>query len=275
MAGWARPEREPMGLHLILANALAATAGVAPSPDCSWARPGADPYRDDPVAVLADFALPEDTRARLRAMMQAHRPSDVVRITRDDISGDDGAYEDMRAMHSGHGRVCRGRVERSTWSASHVERALVYCVGDTCVMVPLACHNVALVTRRGKPAKEGRIDIEPAAGPPKVAPTPPASPSDAQDFLPWPPIDGLPPPVGSGGPVDGGSLWGGGPGEPVVGPPPDDDCCVVIGNPPGGEEPVGGPPPPAIPEAPAWTMLLAAWAWLLARRPLPARRRGA
>ena len=36
---------------------------------CSWARPGANPYRGDPVRALADFAIPEPTRRTLRSVM--------------------------------------------------------------------------------------------------------------------------------------------------------------------------------------------------------------
>ena len=93
-----------MGLPLILSTTLAAAA-----PACSWAHPGANPFRGDPARALADFDLPRATQRLLRALMAAHRPTDVVTITRDGIAGEHG-YADMREMHSGGGRVCRGSV---------------------------------------------------------------------------------------------------------------------------------------------------------------------
>ena len=132
-----------MGMSLIVAAAMASATGSG----CSWAHPGANPYRGAPEAVLADFAMPDDTRRQLRALMVARRYTDVVTITRDRIQGQH-VYTDLRQMHSGHGVVCHGSVDRSAWSAKHEERGLVYCVGDTCVVVPTVCNNVSLLTRK-------------------------------------------------------------------------------------------------------------------------------
>lgn len=262
-----------LGLQLILSTTL-----VTAPPGCSWAHPGANPYRGDPVHVLADFDLPDATRATLREMMQAHRTTDVVTITRDDIVGHDGAgYADLREMHSGRGQVCHGNVDRSAWSAKRRERGLVYCAGDACVIVPTICNNVSLATR--KPDHEAAlddtpIDIEPAAGP---APAPPDAPAPAAgtppsegplDFFPTPGDGGglptAPPAEGGGG--GGGSSVGGNPGgglptAPIGGGNP--PCCDT-----GPIGPVGpgippATPPPAVPEAPAALLLLAGLALLL------------
>ncbi len=278
-------------MHLIMTTTLATAAAIAPAPDCSWAKPGLDPYRGDPVAVLSDFGLSDDTRAKLRALMAAHQPSDVVRITRDRIVGDAGAYDDLREMHSGHGRVCRGAVDRSAWRPGHVEHALVYCADQACVLVPLVCHNVSLVSRRAVLARDdGPIDIEPAAGP-RSAAAAPAAPTDSAGSDSLPPDDGTfgaPPTIGPLGTASGGS-GGGFPGPetggdaggglvPVAGPPDVGPCCAVIGGPEGGSPAGPGVTPPAIPEPPVWTMLLAAWALLLTRRgrpePVPVARSG-
>lgn len=260
-----------LGLHLILSTTL-----VAAPPGCSWAHPGANPYRGDPVDALADFDLPESTREKLRAMMRAHATSDVATITRDDMVGDAGGYTDLREMHSGHGQVCHGNVDRSAWGAKRRERGLVYCVDGACVIVPTVCNNVSLVSRkpdRVAVLEDTPIDIEPAAGP-KPAPqdTPvTAPPAEAPlDFFPMPES-----PTGGGGGTPGGggdSPGGGGPGGggmPIVGGNP--PCCDTV--PVGPTGPVGLPvTPPAIPEVPTALLLLAGLAalWPL-RRPNPRR----
>ena len=269
-----------VGLPLILSTTLAAAA-----PGCSWAHPGANPYRGDPAKALADFGLPDETRRQLRAMLHAHRPTDTVTITRDDIQGDHG-YGDLREMHNGGGQVCHGSVDRSTWSAGHRERALVYCADTACVIVPTVCHNIALVTRRPDVAAapdDSPIDIEPAAGPPPAS-TPTQAPFDAA-----PPFDAMPPPdltgpapgapespvggddfdhAGGDVPIAGAPIGGG----PVINGPP---CCDLGPGGPGSlpiVPPVAPPivPPIAsVPEAPAWAAMLAALAlawWRRARR---------
>ena len=260
-----------VGLQLILSTAL-----VAAPTGCSWAHPGANPYRGDPTHALADFNLPEPTRQKLRTMMAAHRYTDVATITRDDIVGAHG-YTDLREMHSGHAKVCHGDVDRSAWSAKHRERGLVYCAGDACVIVPTVCNNVSLVSRkpdRVAALDDEPIDIEPAAGPPP-ADTPAATPSDMTpplDFLPPPDIVGaLPgapdspgggggggPPIGAGGPIGGGPFGGGG---------GDIGCCDDIGPVvPIGPGTPGLPPITAVSEAPAWTLLLAGLALVVRSR---------
>lgn len=272
-----------LGLQLILTTAL-----VAVPPGCSWAHPGANPYRGDPTHALADFAMPDETRAKLRAMMRAHRYTDVARITRDDIVGDH-AYADLREMHSGRGQVCHGAVDRSAWSATRKERGLVYCADDVCVIVPTICNNVSLVSRKpDRPVvlDDEPIDIEPAAGPPAAATPPPASaPGDTAlplDFLPptdtWPTVPdapeggggglgggtpGFPPGGGGGGPIGGG---GGGPCCEGTLPPGFPGTPTTPGG--GGGGVIVPPPTSPVPEAPAGLMLLAALAVLrlIARR---------
>ena len=267
-------------LQLILSTSL-----VAAPAGCSWAHPGANPYRGDPVQALADFDVPEDTRAKLRALMAAHHYTDVATITRDDIVGARG-YTDLREMHSGRGQVCHGSVDRTAWSPARHERGLVYCADDACVIVPTICNNVSLVSRkpdREAPLDEGPIDIEPSAGPPPgPANATSTTPSDTAPPLDFTPIPGgglpdLPESPGGGGnggggfpgggnPVGGGGGGGGG-GEPIgVGPigGGGSDCCEVgpIGP---GTPPIT--PPSAVPEAPVWMLLLTGLALIFGRRP--------
>jgi hypothetical protein len=250
-----------LGLELILSTALVTTPAA-----CSWAHPGANPYRGDPLRALRDFDLPESTRRKLRVLMVAHATTDVATITRDDIAGAH-AYTDLREMHSGRGQVCHGAVDRSAWSPTRRERGLVYCADDACVIVPTICNNVSLVTRRPEreaALDEGPIDIEPAAGqPPTPVDTPVAEHPEALppgDFLPMPEggdeAPGAPAAPGGGGPAGGwpiGDFPGG--GVPIGGGAP---CCGSVPIGPGSP---GGPPVTSpVPDAPAWALLLAGMA---------------
>lgn len=248
-----------VGLQLILSTAL-----VAVPPGCSWAHPGANPFRGDPVRALADFDLPAPTRRKLGALMAAHQPTDAVTITRDDIVGKH-RYGDLREMHRGGGRTCHGSVDRSAWSAQRREGARVYCADEACVIVPRICNNVALVTRKPDDATardDSPIDIEPAAGPPPadspMAPPLPAAPP--LDFMAPPDILGALP----GAPESPGG--GGGNEPPIIGLPIGGSPTVHM--PIGGEVPgccdlgpvlPGIPPagaPAAVPETPSWTLLV-------------------
>jgi len=242
-----------VGANLLMAAVVATTVGSG----CSWAHPGANPYRGVPAAVLADFAMADDTRRQLRVLMAARRYTDVVTITRDRIAGRH-AYSDLRQMHSGHGQVCHGSVDRSAWSPTHEERALVYCVAETCVVVPTVCNNVSLVTREPDedPLQSGAdepIDISPAAGP-----TPPSSDDVAAQDHVSDPLDFTPAGGDPGADADGGggssftspSLSGGGGGGDI-------SCCghVPTGPTEPGLPPVVTPSSP-VPEAPEWSLLL-------------------
>jgi len=240
---------------------MAAVVATTVGSGCSWAHPGANPYRGEPAAVLADFAMSDDTRRQLRVLMAARRYTDVVTITRDHIGGQH-AYTDLRQMHSGHGQVCHGSVDRSAWSPTHEERALVYCVGDTCVVVPTVCNNVSLVTREPEqdPLQSGAdepIDISPAAGP-----TPPSSDVAAAQDPGGDPLE-FTPAGGDSGADDSGAaasgfpspaLGGGGGGGGI-------SCCGSVPTGPIDPPPVV-PPSSPVPEAPGWSLLLGGLALL-------------
>jgi hypothetical protein len=193
-----------VGITFVMATVIAATAASA----CSWAHPGANPYRGDPLSALSDFTMTDETRRQLRVLMAAHRYTDVATITRDAIVGQQ-RYEGLREMHSGRGQTCHGAVDRSAWSDQLQERGLVYCAGDTCVIVPTICNNVSLVTRKpdelAQAAEEEPIDISPAAGPPSPVA---ASPLSQDNDLPTP--DFFPVPVSEGGGSVAGITSGGG-----------------------------------------------------------------
>jgi hypothetical protein len=235
-----------MGSNLIITMAIAA-AGTG----CSWAHPAANPYRGDPLTALADFRMLTATRRQLRVLMAAHRYTDVVTITRDGIAGQ-RQYGDLREMHSGSARLCHGNVDRSAWSPTHQERALVYCVDGVCVLVPEVCNNVSLVTRKPEEAlpptgADAPIDISPAAGPPlietpadtSIVQFPDGGPLDLHPGVAAPGVPGAPDSPSGGGPIGGGGVI---------------PCCET--------GPIGPPVPPvppisAVPEIPAWALFFA------------------
>ena len=117
---------------------------------CSWASPGADPYMGDILAAVERYRdIPPEVRGALKARMLAHQYDDIAVITRDTIRGVQ-TYTDLRDMHFGEGRLC-GRPSRALWSTQHVERGLVYCEAEHCLIVPTVCRNVSRVTRTTTP----------------------------------------------------------------------------------------------------------------------------
>ena len=136
-------------MSLLLALALLAPGNV--TADCSWDRPGANRYTGDPVAAVDHYTdIDPETRAALKQRIAARKSDDIVTIHRDSVDGDNGKYAydpAIRDMHFGSGTVC-GNVSRSKWAPLKVERALVYCEKDQCLIVPAICGNVSRITRR-------------------------------------------------------------------------------------------------------------------------------
>jgi hypothetical protein len=190
---------------------------------CSWDAPGTDPFRGDVPAAVARYSeIPAPTRLVLRQKMQRHEFDDVAEIRRDTIAGKH-QYADLRRMHFGN-KLC-GKVSRAKWTDSSVERGLVYCAGEHCVIVPTVCNNVSLITRlppkdvpRAAPPQAPVLPpetslLEPPAEPPVIPimpAEPPASPPTFEErsappppwvpptyvFVPTPvPVPFVPPPV--------------------------------------------------------------------------------
>lgn len=247
------------------AHASAQAAAAVPSGSrpaelraCSWDHPGRNAFTGDvPDAVDRYTDLAPAVRERLKARMRAHDYDDVVEISRNRIEGAAGYSSEIRDMHFGAGQVC-GAVTREGWTDVHRERALVYCDGNDCVMVPTVCRNVSRIARvpGGGAPPEGELLFDPpgAGAPQPVSPeVPPLATT-----LPPAPLSGVPltppgafsnPPPASIGPPSGGPPINV-PTPPVITLPPPDIAEV---------------PPPAVPEPSSWAMavaglvLLAAW----------------
>ncbi len=153
-------------VSLLLSTALVAATVTLPS--CSWDRPGVDPYMGSIEAAVDRYRdIPPPVRARLKEKMRARAYDDIASITRDKIQGK-RSYSNLRDMHFGNGRVCR-QVGRTKWKPDAIERGLVYCEGEHCLIIPTVCRNVSRVT----PSSE--IDIETAVGREVDPPSPSAT----------------------------------------------------------------------------------------------------
>lgn len=133
-------------MSTLLAIALAATVANAPT-DCSWDRPGANPYTGTPEAAIDRYTdIPENVRRKLKHRLTYGNPDEMVDIKRDAISGKHNYSPTIRDMHFGKAQLCHS-VSRSKWSADRVEPAAVYCADSHCILVPQICGNVSRITR--------------------------------------------------------------------------------------------------------------------------------
>jgi PEP-CTERM motif len=136
-------------MSLIATVALAASAHVpgAVLPQCSWDKPGANPFMGDVVAAVDRYQdIPPETRNKLKARMKARTYEDMAVIGRDSITGKANYANDIRDMHFGSGSIC-STVTRAKWTSTMQERGLVYCEDGHCILVPTVCRNVSRVTR--------------------------------------------------------------------------------------------------------------------------------
>jgi hypothetical protein len=224
---------------------------------------------DVPAAVDRYADIAPVVRERLKARMRAHDYDDIVEISRDRIEGNAGYEPQIRDMHFGQGRVCAS-VSRDRWSNEQRERALVYCEGNTCVMVPTVCRNVSRISRvpgsggGPVPPGEGELPFDP---PGAGAPTPVPELVPPLSTVPPSPLTGVPDtPPGSFASPPRASI-----GPPSAGPPP-----TTFPSPPLFVLPprIDELPPPAVPEPSTLAMGAAGLAMLalLLRRASSSRR---
>lgn len=222
-------------MPLTLTTTLVAVTVTLPT--CSWDNPGHSPYMGSIEEAVDRYRdIPPEVRQRLKAKMRTRTYDDIATITRDKVEGK-RSYSNLRDMHFGGGRVCR-QITRDKWKPTMVERGLVYCEGEHCLIVPTVCRNVSRITA------DTPLDIETAAGPeddpppqpnelgsrrfagdPDPIPTrrfsldpPPGDPPPLEEVVtdaggppppPGPPRDPLPPlpPIPPIPPVDEPSTW--------------------------------------------------------------------
>ena len=225
-------------MSLTLATALVAATVTLPS--CSWDKPGADPYMGDIEAAVDRYRdIPPEVRARLKAKVRQRAYDDIATITRDKIEGK-RSYSNLRDMHFGNGRVCR-QVGRSKWKPEAVERGLVYCEGEHCLIIPTVCRNVSRVT------PEQALEIQTAARPEDEPIDLPSSAGanmlGGQRFVDE--TDPLPARIQSLEPPPGELTFD----PPELGPPPPDLPRDPL------PDPRPPTPPPPIPEPSTWALM--------------------
>lgn len=139
-------------LFLIIASVIFLLTLVSAAADtgCNWNKPGANPYRgpvrESVISALKRYPdIPADAAAEITNKVRLLQPDTLMTITRDAITSIDGQVSNLRDMHHGKASVCRGPVQRSAWSDSHVEVAWVYCSGKFCIAIPIICGNVSRV----------------------------------------------------------------------------------------------------------------------------------
>jgi len=133
-------------MSTLLALALAATVANAPT-DCSWDRPGANPYTGTPEAAIDRYTdIPENVRRKLKHRLTYGNPDEMVDIKRDSIAGKYDYAPTIRDMHFGKAELCH-TVSRSKWAANRVEPGAVYCADSHCILVPKICGNVSRISR--------------------------------------------------------------------------------------------------------------------------------
>ena len=136
--------------------------GTAVLAACSWASPGQNPFLGDMTAAVDTYKdIPAPARERLKQQIRRREYDDLVVISRDDITGAVSNWGGLRQMHFAAGRLCEA-VDRSKWSAWHIERGLIYCEEHHCLLVPFVCNNVSRVTRLApKPSRPAPRPQEP------------------------------------------------------------------------------------------------------------------
>lgn len=125
---------------------------------CSWAKPGANPYKGTLAQALDRYDFTPAEKATIASKHRRIAFDDLVTITRDGIDAPFGASAwALRDMHFGRSGYCAGEVDRSGWAPGHEEIALVYCAGAKCIAVPRVCGNVSLIEWR--PHQKFEVEI--------------------------------------------------------------------------------------------------------------------
>jgi hypothetical protein len=249
-----------MSLLATFVLAASTTVSGVTLPQCSWDKPGANPFMGDVVTAVDRYQdIPAATRAKIQARMKTRSYDDIAVIERDAIKGKAEYAPEIRDMHFGPGSICR-TVTRTKWTASTQERGLVYCEDGHCILVPTVCRNVSRIKRLAAPRaiapaqavnvasatrEEAPLEFEaPGAGPVAVPDAAPGSFAHlASTASPGLDLGGSPGPrnitIGGGQPLPPPGVPPLPPGRPTISSTPE-----LPGN------------VPAVPEPSTWAMLV-------------------
>jgi len=130
-----------LGAALVLVVAAALSFSAVAAPVCAWPDPGADPFQgDQAAAVMALEEIPLSERIQLADQVKQGYSGRRVRITRAGVVG--ANIGQLSDMNFGAGRICRGAVDTSMWTAGHSESATAFSVGRHSVLIVDKCRNV-------------------------------------------------------------------------------------------------------------------------------------
>ncbi len=248
-----------MSMFAAIALAASGAASGVTLPNCSWDKPGVNPYMGDVVAAVDRYKdISASTRARLKERMLKRDYDEIVTIKRDSIEGQAQYGAAISEMHFGASNICK-TVSRTKWTQAYEERGLVYCEEGQCILVPTVCRNVSRVQRIAPRAAgpgggsslasstqeaDGPLELDPTSAGPAAGPGSFAQIAGGSGFEGGPaltpglltPGGGFPGLGGGGGGIGGGGGGGGGGLIPTLPP---------------------GPPTPPIPEPATWALLMA------------------
>jgi hypothetical protein len=149
-------------------STILAALAISSTMACSWDKPGVNPFMGDVVAAVDNYKdIPDATRKELKEKMKNRAYDDIAVIKRDSVSGKGSYSPEITDMHFGNNRMCK-TVSRAKWLDDHQERGLVYCSGDTCIIVPTVCRNVSRIKRAAAQKEEELVFDPPGAGAPGV-----------------------------------------------------------------------------------------------------------
>lgn len=117
---------------------------------CSWDNPGSNPYTNPTESAIDHYMdIAPAIRAKLKQRIKRHQYDDLVTITRDQIEGTHSYQPQITDMHFGgktKPQICM-TTTRTKWPTTRKEIGLVYCEGQTCILIPTICNNVSRITR--------------------------------------------------------------------------------------------------------------------------------
>lgn len=139
-----------------------ANAALVEQPVCSWDNPGANRFTGNIEQAVNGFdEIPLEVRDKLKLKLRTRSGyDDVVEIRRDTIVGKHEYQPELTNMYFGANNLCKS-VTRSKWKPTQVERGLVFCEGQYCVVLPTICGNLSIIKRIFPPVKK---DTPPPSG---------------------------------------------------------------------------------------------------------------
>jgi hypothetical protein len=130
-----------LGVAVVAVAAALVSVAAHAAPVCPWPDPGADPFQGDQAsAVMALEEIPLSERIQLADQVKQGYSGKRVRITRAGVVG--ANIGQLSDMNFGAGRICRGAVDTSMWTAGHSESATAFSVGRHSVLIVDKCRNV-------------------------------------------------------------------------------------------------------------------------------------